>query len=155
MPRGKKKSKKQLEEELLKASGEQKRIEEKERLQNIEVETLNRQRLRLAAELEARHKVEEAERLEEESTIVNTMKSSRKQNLEFEQQKRQDLLDWKKFIACNSRPNVAFESEITTYMTMVREEKMTLDLAMKSCHESEEIVGDLMELYCKARDIHQ
>lgn len=152
MPRGKKKSKKQLEEELLKASGEQKRIEEKERLQNIEVETLNRQRLRLAAELEARHKVEEAERLEEESTIVNTMKSSRKQNLEFEQQKRQDLLDWKKFIACNSRPNVAFESEITTYMTMVREEKMTLDLAMKSCHESEEIVGDLMELYCKARE---
>merc|ERR1712232_30337 len=61
--------------------------------------------------------------------------------------------NWLKFISCTSRPNVAFENEITTYMEMVREERVQkLEEAMQKCRESEEIVQDLMELYCKARE---
>merc|ERR1719240_2206518 len=38
-------------------------------------------------------------------------------------------------------------------MTMVREEQaQKMEDAMRKCTESEEIVGDLMELYCKARE---
>lgn len=149
----KKKSKKQLEDELQKQAEEQKRREEQERLQKLEEDALNAHRNRLASELEAKERVEEAERLEEESSIVNRMKGDRKQNLEYEQQKLQDQINWQKFVSCTSRPNVAFENEITTYMTMVREEKVQkMEDAMRKCHESEEIVGDLMELYCKARE---
>lgn len=153
MGRKGKKTKKQLEEELQKAAEEQKRHEEKERLLKLEEDALARHRKRLEEELDAKEKVLEAERLEEESSIVNRMKGERKQNLEYEQSKLQDRISWQKFISCTSRPNVAFENEITTYMTMVREEPAhKMEDAMRKCHESEEIVGDLMELYCKARE---
>lgn len=153
MGRKGKKSKKQLEEELQRQAEEQKRREEQERLQKLEEDALTAHRDRLASELEAKERVEEAERLEEESSIVNRMKGDRKQNLEYEQQKLEDQINWQKFVSCTSRPNVAFENEITTYMTMVREEKVQrMEDAMRKCHESEEIVGDLMELYCKARE---
>mmetsp|Transcript_27306 Transcript_27306/g.62907 ORF Transcript_27306/g.62907 Transcript_27306/m.62907 type:complete len:641 (+) Transcript_27306:44-1966(+) len=153
MPRVKKKTKKQLEDELAKASEDQKRREEQERLKTIEDKTTGTQRNRLDDELEARRKVEEAERLEEESSIVKRMKGERRQNLEYEQKKLEDQVSWQKFISCTSRPNVAYEAEITTYMTMVREERVkSMDDAMKRCAESEDIVGDLMELRCKARE---
>jgi len=84
---------------------------------------------------------------------VSTMKGDRKQNLEYEQQKLLDQTNWQKFISCTSRPNVAFENEITTYMTMVREEKVQkMEDAIRKCRESEDIVGDLLELYCKSRE---
>jgi hypothetical protein len=153
MGRKGKKSKKALEDELIKQSEDQRRREEQERLQKLEEDTLKAHKQRFEDELEAKQRVEEAERLEEESSIVNRMKGDRKQNLEYEQQKLQDQVNWQKFVTCTSRPNVAFENEITTYMTMVREEKVEeIEEAMRKCRESEEIVGDLMELYCKARE---
>jgi cancer susceptibility candidate protein 1 len=153
MGRKGKKTKKGLEEELQKQAEEQKRREEQERLQKLEEDCLSSHRKRLDNELEAKQRVEEAERLEEESEIVTRMKGDRKQNLEYEQQKLHDQINWQKFVSCTSRPNVAFENEITTYMTMVREEKVQkMEDAMRKCRESEEIVGDLMELYCKARE---
>jgi|Transcript_63933 cancer susceptibility candidate protein 1 len=153
MGRKGKKTKKALEDELQKQSEDQRRREEEERLQKLEEDCLATHRRRLDDELEAKERVEEAERLEEESSIVNRMKGDRKQNLEYEQQKLQDQINWQKFVSCTSRPNVAFENEITTYMTMVREEKVEeIEDAMRKCRESEEIVGDLMELYCKARE---
>mmetsp|Transcript_58642 Transcript_58642/g.148618 ORF Transcript_58642/g.148618 Transcript_58642/m.148618 type:complete len:652 (+) Transcript_58642:58-2013(+) len=153
MGRKGKKSKKQLEEELGRVAEEQKRQEEKERLLKLEEDTFTRHRDKLEEERDAREKVLEAERLEEESSIVTRMKGERKQNLEYEQSKLQDRMNWQKFVSCTSRPNVAFENEITTYMTMVREEQATkMEEAMRKCHESEEIVGDLMELYCKSRE---
>lgn len=153
MGRKGKKSKKALEDELQKQAEEQKRKEEQERLQKLEKDCLANHEKRLSMELEAKQRVEEAERLEEESSVVTTMKGDRQQNLEYEQQKIVDSSNWQKFISCTSRPNVAFENEITTYMTMVREEKVQkMEDAMRKCRESEEIVGDLMELYCKARE---
>lgn len=153
MGRKGKKSKKALEDELQKQADEQKRREEQERLQKLEEDCSNAHRIRLDAELEAKQRVEEAERLEEESAIVSRMKGDRKQNLEYEQQKLQDQINWAKFVSCTSRPNVAFENEITTYMTMVREETVQkMEDAMRKCKESEEVIGDLMELYCKARE---
>lgn len=153
MGRKGRKSKKQLEEELLKAAEEQKRHEEKERLLKLEEETVAKHRARLDEELDSKEKVLEAERLDEESSIVTRMKGERKQNLEYEQSKLQDRIIWQKFISCTSRPNVAFENEITTYMTLVREEPSNdMEDAMRKCRDSEEIVGDLMELYCKARE---
>jgi len=153
MGRKGKKSKKALEDELQKQAEEQKRREEQERLQKLEEDSLTAHRTRLDAELEAFDRVYEAERLEEESSIVSRMKGDRKQSLEYEQQKLQDQINWQKFVSCTSRPNVAFENEITTYMTMVREDKVQkMEDAMRKCHESEEIVGDLLELYCKARE---
>lgn len=153
MGRKGKKSKKQLEDELQRAAEDQKRHEEKERLLKLEEDTAEKQRARLEEELDSKEKVLEAERLDEESSIVTRMKGERKQNLEYEQSKLQDRINWQKFISCTSRPNVAFENEITTYMTMVREEPVSkMEDAMRKCHESEEIVGDLMELYCKARE---
>jgi hypothetical protein len=153
MGRKGKKGKKALEDELQKQADDQKKREEQERLQNLEKDVLTAHRKRLDGELEAKQRVEEAERLEEESSIVSRMKGERKQNLEYEQQKLYDQINWQKFVSCTSRPNVAFENEITTYMTMVREEKVqNMEDAMRKCRESEEIVGDLMELYCKARE---
>jgi cancer susceptibility candidate protein 1 len=153
MGRKGKKSKAALEAELQKQAAEQKQREEQERLQKLEQDCFSAHQKRLADELEAKERVEEAERLEEESTIVNRMKGERKQNLEYEQQKLYDQISWQKFVSCTSRPNVAFENEITTYMTLVREEKVErMEDAMRTCHESEEIIGDLMELYCKARE---
>mmetsp|Transcript_50053 Transcript_50053/g.162019 ORF Transcript_50053/g.162019 Transcript_50053/m.162019 type:complete len:652 (-) Transcript_50053:122-2077(-) len=153
MGRKGKKSKKQLEDELNKAADEQKRHEEKERLQKLEEETVKKQAARLAEELDSKKKVLEAERLEEEQSIVSRMKGERKQNLEYEQSKLQDRLNWQKFVSCTSRPNVAFESEITTYMTSVREERADkMEDALRKCHESEDIIGDLMELLCKAKE---
>lgn len=151
--KGKKKTKKQLEDELAKISVEQKQREEQKRLLDLEEAIYTDAKKRLAEELDGREKVEEAERLEQESEIVTRMKGERKQNLEYENQKLDNEINWQKFVSCTSRPNVAFENEITTYMTMVREEKVkSLEDAMRKCHESEEIVGDLMELYCKARE---
>lgn len=153
MGRKGKKSKKQLEDELEKSAEEQKRHEEKERLLKLETELLAKHRKRLEEELDWKEKVLEAERLEEESSIVTRMKNERKQNLEYEQSKLQERINWQKFISCTSRPNVAFENEITTYMEMVREEKLcNMEDAKRKCHESEEIVEDLMDLYCKARE---
>jgi len=153
MGRKGKKGKKALEDELQKQADDQKKREEQERLQNLEKDVLTAHRKRLDGELEAKQRVEEAERLEEESSVVSRMKGDRKQNLEYEQQKLYDQINWQKFVSCTSRPNVAFENEITTYMTMVREEKVqNMEDAMRKCRESEEIVGDLMELYCKARE---
>jgi hypothetical protein len=147
------KSKKQLEEELKKVYEEQRHHEERERLKNVEEDLRAKHSERLAAELDGRDRVLEAERLEEESTKVSEMKGERRRNLEYEQSKLQDQINWQKFIACNSRPNVAYEYEIETYLTMSREEKVNkMEDAMRKCHESEELVGDLMELYCKARE---
>jgi hypothetical protein len=149
----KKKSKKQLEEELKKVYDEQRRQEERDRLKSLEEDLLTRHKERLAEELDGRDRVLEAERLEEERSVVTAMKGERRRNLEYEQSKLQDQINWQKFIACNSRPNVAYEYEIETYLTMSREEKVTkMEDAMRKCHESEELVDDLMELYCKARE---
>uniref|UniRef100_A0A7S4WHC6 IC97/Casc1 N-terminal domain-containing protein n=1 Tax=Alexandrium monilatum TaxID=311494 RepID=A0A7S4WHC6_9DINO len=149
----KKKSKKQLEEELQKAAEEQKKQEEKERLLKEEEDARNAEAARLAQEQDDKEKALEAERLEEESVIVNRMKGQRQKDLLYEQSKLQDRINWQKYISCNTRPNVAFENEITTYMTMVREDQARkMEDAMRKCHESEEIVGDLMELWCKAKE---
>jgi hypothetical protein len=149
----KKKSKKQLEEELAKVSEDQKRHEEKDRLLKLEQDFLKAHHDRLHEENDAKERVLEAERLDEESSIVSRMKGERKQNLEYEQSKLQDQIDWQNFVSCHTRPDVAYESQITTYMTMVREERIhKMDDAMDKCHESEEIVEDLMERYCKARE---
>mmetsp|Transcript_36791 Transcript_36791/g.104747 ORF Transcript_36791/g.104747 Transcript_36791/m.104747 type:complete len:649 (-) Transcript_36791:194-2140(-) len=153
MGRKGKKNKAQLEAELKKAAEEQKRHEDKERLLKLEQETLAKHRARLDEELDSKEKVLEAERLDEESGIVMRMKGERKQNLEYEQAKLQDRTNWQKFISCTSRPNVAFENEITTYMTLVRETPpIEIEDALRKCRESEDIVGDLMELYCKAKE---
>jgi len=64
MGRKGKKSKKALEDELQKQAEEQKRREEQERLQKLEEDCLTSHRTRLAAELEAKQRVEEAERLD-------------------------------------------------------------------------------------------
>mmetsp|Transcript_110407 Transcript_110407/g.235809 ORF Transcript_110407/g.235809 Transcript_110407/m.235809 type:complete len:651 (-) Transcript_110407:60-2012(-) len=153
MGRKGKKSKKQLEDELQKAAEDQKRHEEQEHLQKLEEDCLAAHRDRLAHELDSNERVLEAERLEEESSIVTRMKGERKQNLEYETAKLQDQINWQKFISCTSRPNVAFENEITTYMTMVREDKPAkVEDAMRKCNESEQIVGDLLEHWCKARE---
>lgn len=153
MPKQKKKSKKQLEDELTRVAEEQKRHEEKARLLKLEEDVLAAHRARLTAELDAKERVLEAERLEEESEIVARMKGERKKCLDYEQSRLQEKTEWQKFISCTSRPNVAFESEITTYVTMAREERSdreTMDVAIQKCHAAEEIVGDLLELYCKA-----
>eukprot|EP00442_Polarella_glacialis_P046099 CAMPEP_0115060744 /NCGR_PEP_ID=MMETSP0227-20121206/7625_1 /TAXON_ID=89957 /ORGANISM="Polarella glacialis, Strain CCMP 1383" /LENGTH=643 /DNA_ID=CAMNT_0002445975 /DNA_START=154 /DNA_END=2085 /DNA_ORIENTATION=+ len=153
MPKSKKKSKKQLEDELQKAAEEQKRHEEKERLLKLEEDALKAHRLRLDSELDSKERVLEAERLEEESEIVARMKGERKRCLDYEQSKLQEKVEWQKFVSCTSRPNVAFESEITTYVTMAREERTdreTMESALSKCRAAEEIVGDLLELYCKA-----
>mmetsp|Transcript_55421 Transcript_55421/g.154416 ORF Transcript_55421/g.154416 Transcript_55421/m.154416 type:complete len:639 (+) Transcript_55421:104-2020(+) len=151
--RGKKKTKAQLEAELNKAAEDQLNQDNQEHLKKLEEDALSEHKKRLFWELDAKCRVEEAERLEEENKRVNTMKGERKHDLEYEQQKLEDQINWQKFISCTSRPNVAFENEITTYMTMVREEQVQkMEDAMQKCHESEEIVGDLMELYCKARE---
>jgi hypothetical protein len=149
----KKKSKKQLEDELAKVSVDQKRHEEKDRLLKLEQDYLNAHRVRLDEENDAKKRVLEAERLEEEHSVVARMKGERKQNLEYEQSKLDDQISWQKFVSCHTRPDVAYESQITTYMTMVREERIhQMEDAMVKCHESEEIVEDLMERYCRARE---
>jgi len=148
-----KKSKKQLEEELARQQEEQRRQEEQERLLKVEEDARQAQTERLAAELDAKNKIEEAERLDEESVPVESMKGSRKENLAYENRKLQDKVDWQKFVSCTSRPNVGFESEITTYLTTVQEEKLSkMEQALAKCRESEEIVDDLTEEYCKARE---
>eukprot|EP00405_Crypthecodinium_cohnii_P012981 CAMPEP_0206426960 /NCGR_PEP_ID=MMETSP0324_2-20121206/4731_1 /ASSEMBLY_ACC=CAM_ASM_000836 /TAXON_ID=2866 /ORGANISM="Crypthecodinium cohnii, Strain Seligo" /LENGTH=650 /DNA_ID=CAMNT_0053892099 /DNA_START=12 /DNA_END=1964 /DNA_ORIENTATION=+ len=153
MGRKGKKSKKQLEEELAKAADEQKRHEEKERLYQMEQDVLRKQAERLAEELDSKEKVLEVERLDEEQSIVTRMKTERKQNLEYEQSKLQERIKWQKFVACSPRPNVAFESEITTYMTMLQEERSDkMEDAMRKCEESEGIVEDLQELFCRAQE---
>eukprot|EP00929_Paragymnodinium_shiwhaense_P119708 TRINITY_DN91603_c0_g1_i1.p1 TRINITY_DN91603_c0_g1~~TRINITY_DN91603_c0_g1_i1.p1 ORF type:complete len:641 (-),score=151.68 TRINITY_DN91603_c0_g1_i1:304-2226(-) len=151
--KGKKLNKATLEAQLKVAKEDQERQENQEHLRKLEDDTLAQHRERLSWELDSRLRVEEAERLEEENVIVTRLKGERQQNLEYEQQKLADQVNWQKFISCTSRPNVAFENEITTYMTMVREEKVQkVEDAREKCRESEEIVGDLMELYCKARE---
>eukprot|EP00927_Polykrikos_kofoidii_P065534 TRINITY_DN61273_c0_g1_i1.p1 TRINITY_DN61273_c0_g1~~TRINITY_DN61273_c0_g1_i1.p1 ORF type:complete len:640 (-),score=97.82 TRINITY_DN61273_c0_g1_i1:193-2112(-) len=151
--KGKKLNKKQLEEQLGKAAEDQVWLEKKERLCKLEQDALAEHQKRLEWELDSKQRVEEAERLEEENAIVNMMKGERQENLEYEQQKLADQTSWQKFISCTSRPNVSFENEITTYMTMVRDEKVQkIEDAMKKCQRSEEIVGDLMESYCKHRE---
>jgi len=154
MGRKGKKSKKQLEDELLKAAEDQKRHEEKHRLHQLEVDSAYKHTHRLDMELDSKEQVLEAERLEEESGVVTGKKGERQQSLEYEQSKLQDRINWQKFVSCTSRPNVAFESEITTYITTIQEEspqRMEED-AIKQCKESEEIVGDLMEAWCKAKE---
>ena len=84
--KGKKKNKKQLEDELNRQQEEQKRKEQQERLQQVEEDAWKAQQERVEAELDAKNRIEEAERLEEESSIVASMKGERKTNLEYEQQ---------------------------------------------------------------------
>lgn len=156
MPKkGKKKTKAQLEGELNNAALDQRRREEKDRLYKLEQDFLSRQRERLEAERDSRERVLEAERLEEESEIVTRMKGQRRKDLEYEQQKLREKSEWLKFIACASRPNVAYESEITTYVTMAREDRAPrtrMEDTVGKCFESEEIVGDLLECWCKAKE---
>eukprot|EP00931_Biecheleriopsis_adriatica_P057438 TRINITY_DN3406_c0_g1_i2.p1 TRINITY_DN3406_c0_g1~~TRINITY_DN3406_c0_g1_i2.p1 ORF type:complete len:643 (+),score=161.51 TRINITY_DN3406_c0_g1_i2:87-2015(+) len=153
MPKTKKKNKKQLEDELQKAAEEQKRHEEKERLFKLEEDALAKHRERLEIELDGKERVLEAERLEEEREIVARMRGERKRCLDYEQSKLEAKIEWQKFVSCTSRPNVAYESEITTYVTMAREErtgKESIEEAIDKCKAAEEVVGDLLELYCKA-----
>jgi len=153
MPKTKKKSKKQLEDELQKAAEEQKRHEEKERLFKLEEDALAANRERLEIELEGKNRVLEAERLEEEQELVVRMKGERKRCLDFEQSKLQEKIEWQKFVSCTSRPHVMYENEITTYVSMVREERSDRErmaTAIEKCKAAEEVVGDLLELYCKA-----
>lgn len=142
-----------MQDELDKAAMEQVRHENQERLRKLEEDELAANKKRLEEEREGIIKVEEAERLEEENKQVSAMKGARKQNLEYQEKIIRDKRDWQKFVSCTSRPNVAFENEITTYITMVREERVqSMEDAMRKCRESEDMVGDLMELYCKARE---
>lgn len=151
--KGKKKTKAQLEAELNTAATDQVNREKQEHLAKLEEDNFSNRCKRLGGELDSKQRVEEAERLEAENEIVKTLKGERVIDLDYEQQKLADQVNWQKFISCTSRPNVSNENEITTYMTMVREDKVQkIEDAMKKCHESEEIVGDLMEQYCKSRE---
>lgn len=153
MPKTKKKSKKALEDELTKIAEEQIASEEEERKVKEQEDAIREERERADIEADDAVRTEDRARLQEESEILTRMKGERKRCLDYEQSKLREKMEWQKFVSCTSRPNVAFESEITTYVTMAREEKAdreSMDAAKEKCAAAEEVVGDLLELYCKA-----
>lgn len=149
----KKKSKKQLEEELQRAAEEQKKQEEQERVVKEEEDAVAAEAARVKQEQLDQELAREAERLAEESSTVGRMKAQARKDLDYEQSKLQDRINWQKFVACDTRPNVMFENDINTYMTLVREDRTKqLEEALQKCRDSEESAWDLVEHWCKAKE---
>jgi len=148
-----KKSKKQLEEELARQAEEQRKQEEAARQKKAEEDLRREQEERVRRERGAKVRAEEGERLEAENQRVEQRKNERKANLEYEQGKIEAKREWQKFIECNSRPNVALESDLNTYLSTSRAEVLTgFDQAIAFSQYAERVVEDLMDLASTARE---
>jgi len=143
--KGKKKSKKQLEDELLRLQEEQVAQEEEERRLKEEEDARLAEGARIQAELDAKLYAEECLRLQEEAPKVAEWAGRKTQNLSIEDAKLNEEVEWNRFIACYKRPNAAFKNELNTYLATEEEEEVnTVKEALERCYFSEEIVSDLI-----------
>lgn len=147
-----KKTKKQLEEELLRLQEEQVQQEEEERKRKEEEDARLAEEARIQAELDAKLFAEECARLEEEASKVASWCGEKSQNLAKEDAKINSAIEWNRFVACHKRPNAAYKNELNTYLATCREEEINkIAQVLERCNFSEEIVTDLIGEYCKAR----
>ena len=96
---------------------------------------------------------EEAERLAAEAPKAMEMRGDKMQNLGYQQKKRREQEEWEKFVNCDCKPNVHFESELSCYLEVLRQETSPESItdALVCCKESEAIAADLEDLYSKSR----
>jgi cancer susceptibility candidate protein 1 len=162
-----KKTKKQLEDELAKAQEEQRKVDEVNRLKKLEDQAKLEQEDRIDREKGRKAHAEEADRLELENSLVEQLKSERKQTLEYEMEKIEERAAWQKFLGCVTRPDPRFENQITTYISQEEEEleveaqgelsaNRTIEenvyKAIEKCKYAEEIIADLDEIWCLAKE---
>eukprot|EP00743_Colponemidia_sp_Colp-15_P001304 GILK01001428.1.p1 GENE.GILK01001428.1~~GILK01001428.1.p1 ORF type:complete len:616 (-),score=127.61 GILK01001428.1:38-1885(-) len=149
----KKKSKKELQAELERQQEELRKAEEEERKRREEEERRAEEENKRRQEEEHHRRSEEAARLEVEDKSLSQWHAERREQL-----KRLDTMlhreeEWKKYIACNPRPDPSIEKELTAYITSLTEsEHKTLEETMHACQVTEEIVIDLLKVLAEARE---
>merc|ERR1719379_2227855 len=160
-------SMKKIVDELAKAQEEQRKLDEINRLKKLEDQAKLDQEDRISREKGRKANAEEADRLELENSLVEQLKSERKQTLEYEMEKIEERAAWQKFLGCVTRPDPRFENQITTFISQEQEEleveaqgelsaKRSIEenvyMAIQKCKYAEEIIADLDEIWCLAKE---
>ncbi|CAD7961893.1 unnamed protein product [Amoebophrya sp. A120] len=150
-----KKSRRQLEEELLKAQEEQVAFEIEQAAKKAEDDRIAAEEAeKTAAELAAKNE-EERQRLEEEAPKAAQFQHDSMKDLGYELEKIRLANEWEEYIACNTKPDVRYEAEISAYCTNLREtEVLKCVEALNKSLKSEEIVEDLQIAYAEAKGVN-
>ncbi|CAD7960864.1 unnamed protein product [Amoebophrya sp. A25] len=147
-----KKSRKQLEEELLKAQEEQVAFEQEEAARREVEEKARAEAETLRAQEEAQAQEEEKQRLEEEAPKAVQFLKDHQENLHYELEKLRHANEWDAYLKCETKPDVRFEAQIAGYETGLSErEIIDCRKALDAGVMSEIIVKDLQTVYCEAK----
>ena len=147
---GKKKSKKQIEEEKALAEAERKAQEELERKRLEEEERKRKEEEERRRKEEEKRKKEEAVRLNEQAPFVQeriaAMTEKRKMAVNS---RKKDLND--KYLACDPLPDPENEKDLTTFITLWKEAKdQTMREAVDNCQTAENVIKSINLIYCEA-----
>ncbi|CAK64192.1 unnamed protein product (macronuclear) [Paramecium tetraurelia] len=145
-PPPKKLTKKELKE---KAEQEKKEREEQERIRKEAEEKQRQEEERLRKQEEERLAQEEKARLQEEEIENEVQRSVFKENLDNAKKVARANDDWDKFLICSIKPDITQESQLTTFITMLREQKIINELKVP------EELQKLQQAENIERDIHR
>ena len=121
----------------------QEQLEAKQRAIEEEKRRVEEEKRRLAEE---KRLAEERARLNEEQVAVDERNDAMRQNAEFAKKARYRPLD-DKYLACNPLPDPANERDLTTFITLWREEadKTLLD-AVNHCQIAENVITEMQNI---------
>uniref|UniRef100_A0A0G4ICS5 IC97/Casc1 N-terminal domain-containing protein n=1 Tax=Chromera velia CCMP2878 TaxID=1169474 RepID=A0A0G4ICS5_9ALVE len=133
----KKKSKKQLAEELARQEEERLKKEEEERIQREIEEKERAERERLQKELEAELAAQEAAWLAEEAPGTAEFRRKRETALDEAKSKKREKDIWHQFLECRSHPNPEKENQVQTFIFTLKEErKDKVEDSLNTCSEA-------------------
>eukprot|EP00920_Eleutheroschizon_duboscqi_P010641 GHVT01024955.1.p1 GENE.GHVT01024955.1~~GHVT01024955.1.p1 ORF type:complete len:344 (+),score=73.03 GHVT01024955.1:4094-5125(+) len=120
--KSKKKLKKQIEGEVEKIEEEHKREEEDQQRKLAEERQLEEKRRLAAAAAAAEAKLEEASRLQSETSGYVSRVTRRSQLLRDLRQTREDAAAWERFLACDALPVGDDEADLTAYLSLEQDQ---------------------------------
>lgn len=149
---GKKKSKKQREEEKKKAEEERLRLEEEERVRLEEERIKREEEERIRKELEEKLKQEELARLKEEQVKVIERSNSISTLTTESEERKAEIDEWNKYVECDELPDPEDERDLTTFITLWEESKdKSLAECLENCKVAELICNKLFTLLYQAK----
>ena len=149
----KKKSKKQIQEEIERQQEELRKQQEAEKKRQELEEATRQEQERIQRELEAKLKAEEDARLAEESVGMRPYLDQLQVDLTRILEEIHSKEELEKYLHCSSMPDPSQEKAMTAYIALMSEKKyLVIDETLRKCQESELIIreinyalGDAME----------
>jgi len=140
----KKKSKKQIQEEMERQQEELRKQQELEKKRQEEEETRRQEQERIQKELEAKLKAEEDARLAEESVGLRPYLDQLQLDLNHILEEIHSKEDLEKYLHCSSMPDPSQEKDMTAYIALMSEKKyVIMEETLRKCQESELIIREI------------